>query len=198
VIPRLPAALIAACLLLAVSVGAATAHADLVESDPADGDTIQTPALLTATFNEDLDPDASSIVVRNAAGDEVASGSVDEEDPSLMIVALPDLPTGDYTVRWTAVTPDDQGVTRGTITFTVAPSAPSPSPFPTPTASPTGTLVPPVSPSPTLSPTASPSPSPSPPPIDNEPTGGMTDVLLVLALAGAVVGGLAIYLLRRR
>ena len=186
--------MIAACLLLAVSVGAAAAHADLVESDPADGGTIQTPALLTATFNEALDPDASSIVVRNAAGDEVASGSVDEENASLMTVALPDLPPGDYTVRWTAVTPDDQGVTRGTITFTVTP----PSPTPTPTASPTGTPTSAPSPSPTLSPTANPPPSPSPAPIDGEPTGSMTDVLLALALAGAVIGGLAIYLFRRR
>ena len=190
---RLLTAGVLACLLALALSSVAIAHADLLESDPADGETIQTPVMLTATFNEELDPEASSLIVRNAAGEEVARGATDETDSATMVAELPDLPPGDYSARWTAVTPDDQGVTRGTITFTVAPS-PSPSPPPTPTVS----LTPAPTDMATASPTVIPSPSPSPTPISDEPTAGRTDILIALVLAGVMIGGVAIYFLRRR
>jgi hypothetical protein len=40
------------------------------------------------------------------------------------------LPDGDYTVSWTTVTPDDNGIERGTFTFTVAAAGATPAPTP--------------------------------------------------------------------
>ena len=50
------------------------AHAELEESDPADGATITTPYTLTATFSEEFDPDRSFIRVRGPAGDDRGRG----------------------------------------------------------------------------------------------------------------------------
>jgi copper resistance protein C len=200
---RLMLGAVLACLLAGALAGSAMAHAGLVESDPAEGETVVTPATLRALFDEELDPESSQLVVRNVAGEEVARGGVSDDDELVMTVALPELPPGAYLARWTAVTPDDQGVTRGTISFVVAqPPATDP---PEPTATATEPVMTPsatVSPSPTppavISPTPSPSPAPSPAPGDGAPAAGFTDVLLAVGLAGAIVGGLIFYLLRRR
>jgi len=126
-------ALVGALLLLLASVVPVTAHAELVESDPADGETIATPYTLTATFSEEL-LDGSRIVVRDAAGDEVARGEVDPDDRTVMVVDLPELPAGSYVAGWTARTADGH-TERGTIDFDVA-ASPTPSPTATPTARP--------------------------------------------------------------
>lgn len=200
-IPRLSLAVVFACLLVLAISGPATAHAELVESDPADTDTIETPATLTAVFSIELDPnlERSFVIVRDAAGMEVARGAVSEDDLTTISAELPALPAGDYTVRWQARDPSDNHTERGTFGFTVVDPPPTTSPTPTPapvTAPPTTEL--PATPEPTEQPTLSPTPSPSPPPIAEQPTGGMADVLMALVLAGAVIGGLALYLLRRR
>lgn len=110
------------------------AHAGLVTSDPIDGSTITTPYTLTATFEEAIDPELSTLTVENAAGEIVSSGVVDADDqgPVRMTAELPALPDGVYTVRWTTVTPDDTGIERGTFTFNVASVVASATPFPTP------------------------------------------------------------------
>jgi copper resistance protein C len=203
VIPRLPLAVVLACLLVLTVTGLAAAHAELVESEPADGDTIETPATLTAVFSIELDPnpERSFVIVRDAAGTEVARGAVSEDDLTTISAELPALPAGDYTVRWQARDPTDNHTERGTFGFSVV--EPTPSPTPPPATTPPATEQP-ATPGPTEEPTEEPtvpptqSPTPSPPPIDDEPTAGMTDILLALALAGAVVGGLVLYLFRRR
>jgi copper resistance protein C len=180
-----------ACLLALGLAGSVAAHAELVESDPADGETIRTSYELRATFSEPLASEGSNVIVRHeTSGQEVASGGVDDE-PDTMVVELPELPGGEYVARWTA-RGDDGHVTRGEIRFTVE------APAVTPSASPMRTVPPqtaePTSPEPTISPT----PTPSPEPGDDAPTAGMTDALLALVLAGVVIGGLSLYLLRRR
>ncbi|CAN5860497.1 hypothetical protein BH24CHL6_BH24CHL6_05370 [soil metagenome] len=197
---RLTLASVLACLLAASVAGLVMAHAALVESDPANGETVGTPATLTALFDEELERASSQIVVRNAAGQEVARGGVSDEDELVMVVELPQLPPGDYLARWTAVTPDDGGVTRGTINFAVAQPTATDPPAPTSTpavATPAATAAPLPTDAPT--PTASgPLASPTPAPDEGAPTAGLTDVLLALLLAGAIIGGLALYLIRRR
>lgn len=178
-----------------------TAHASLVESDPPDGGTIETPFTLTARYDEDLGTDRSRIIVRDSAGTEVARGGLNGTDPRLMTVELPALPAGDYEARWTAVTPEDNGVTRGTIEFSVtAPASPSPSPTASPAPSPTASDGPTGAPSPTATaaPTAAPTPSPSPPPPDDTPTTGTADLLIALVLAGVLLAALVAFLWRRR
>jgi copper resistance protein C len=182
------AALFSACTLMFLVAGTAFAHASLVESDPADGATIQTPYTLSATYDEELTPNGSGIIVKNAAGDEVATGTVSEDDDKVMTVDLPSLPPGEYVARWTAVTADDLGVTRGEITFMVAAAA-TPTPKPTATAAPSATA--------TVSPTASPAP-PTPmatePPGGKQPVVGSNDALIALVIAAVVIAGIAIYL----
>jgi methionine-rich copper-binding protein CopC len=134
VIRRSVAALVAACLLTSAGAALVLGHANLVESDPADGATLTTtPYTLTATFAEAIDAEASTLFVESASGQQVATGAVNADDATKMTADLPALPDGVYTVRWTTVTPDDNGVERGTFNFTVA----SGSATPTPTAAPT-------------------------------------------------------------
>jgi methionine-rich copper-binding protein CopC len=164
-------ALASIVLALAVTVVAAASvfgHASLLAADPPDGGTLTTtPYTLTLTFDEPLGPAGSSVVVRDAAGSEVATGGVSDQSATVMTAQLPSLPAGEYVVRWTAQTPDDQAVERGTLTFTVGPGTASP-----------------------LS-TASPAPSGPPP-----GSAGGSDLLLALIVAGvalaAIVGFLVI------
>jgi methionine-rich copper-binding protein CopC len=170
----------AACLLLVLPAATVLGHAVLVESDPADGDTIQTPYKLTATFAEEFDPNPqrSFITVVDATGAEVASGAVSEDDPTVMTADVPALEPGVYTVRWQTTTSDDNGVERGTFTFTVAAPAPS--------ASPTSAL-------PTL---ARPVPTGSGGGGEGQTTGG-NDVLLAIVIAAVAIGAIAIFVFAR-
>jgi len=134
------AAAIAGLLWLSLPISV-LAHAELVTSDPPAGGTLtETPYMLTATFDEELTADGSSIVVVNAAGTEVATGTVSETDEFSMSAQLPNLAPGTYTVRWTAVTADDAAVERGTYTFNVgsSPGSPTPTPAPPPSSSSAG------------------------------------------------------------
>lgn len=191
-------ALVAAGLLVLLSTVSVLAHAELVESDPADGDTIETPYTLTATFSEEFDPNPqrSFILVEDSAGEEVARGGVSDDDPTMMTLDLPELPPGEYLVRWQTRTLEDGGIENDTFTFNVAASA-TPSPRATP--SPTATLAPATAPgtTPTPAPAASPLPVATPAPIDGQPTTGGSDVFLALVLAAVAIGAIALFLFAR-
>jgi methionine-rich copper-binding protein CopC len=134
---RLALAAVGIVTLLSLPV-LALAHAELVESDPADGAVVvDPPRALNATFSEELAAQ-SQIVVQDASGVEIARGGVSPDDEALMTVELPDLAAGAYAAHWTAVAADDNGVTRGTINFTVGPGA-SPTPAPSDGTDTTGT-----------------------------------------------------------
>jgi methionine-rich copper-binding protein CopC len=111
-------------------------HAALVSSDPPAGGTLTTtPYTLTATFNDELTAEGSSIVVENSSGAEVARGTVSSTDAHVQTAELPALPDGEYTVRWTSVSADDAAVERGTYTFTIGVAA-SATPSATPPSAP--------------------------------------------------------------
>ena len=195
---RLLRALVSACLLALIVIFPVVGHAELEESDPAEGATITTPYTLTATFSEDFnpDPDASFIRVQNVANDVVAEGGHSDQEAT-MSVELPAPPPGQYFARWQTTTIDDNAVEHGTITFTVE-ASPTPAPIPTvaPTQPPGSTATPQPTATTTPVPTAAPTPSATPiSPTD--PVGGSTDVLLALAVGVAVVGALAFFLVRR-
>jgi copper resistance protein C len=130
------AAAIVAVLALVALPGIVLSHAALVSADPPVGGTLTTtPYTLTATFDDELTPDGSSILVENANGDQVAQGTVSTADAHVQTAELPALPDGEYTVRWTAVSADDAAVERGTYTFNVGSAAPAtitPAPSPVP------------------------------------------------------------------
>ncbi len=76
---RFIGAFFAASLLLVISATSVLAQAELLESDPTDGETIETPYTLTATYSEEL-LDGSNLVVDNATEEEAARGEVDPDD----------------------------------------------------------------------------------------------------------------------
>ena len=188
----------------AITPASVFAHAELLESDPPDGGTLTTtPHTMALTFDEPLDADASDVIVRDSAGAQVASGGLSGEDDMVMTVELPELAPGAYTVRWTAVTPDDDAVERGTVTFMVAQATVTAAPTQTAaaqTAGPTDepsvappTTEPSSTPALTVIPTRAPTPGPDAP---AAPTGS-NDLLIALLVAGVAVGGVLAYLFLR-
>ncbi len=196
-IHRLIRAVGAACLFTLLAVGLVLAHAHLEESDPADGETITTPYTLSAQFSEEFDPDRSFIRVVDSGGTRVAEGGMDPDEPTMMTVELPELEPGEYEARWQTVTPDDNGVERGTFSFTVA-TPPTPSPSAEPTTAPSATTGPTASVAPTASPTAPTSPSASPEPVDGAPSASGSDVVLALVLAAVAIGAVLLFIFARR
>lgn len=85
-------------LLAILAFQRAQAHGYIVRSIPEDRATLERASLrLQYWFSEDLEPDFSSITVRDQAGNIVAEGGVSPDDRSLMKVRLPtSLPDGAY------------------------------------------------------------------------------------------------------
>jgi methionine-rich copper-binding protein CopC len=106
--------------------GAALGHAKLLRAEPAPGSTIKVaPRVVRATFNDELDPKRSTMTVTDARARRVDDGKggvdLDDLDRKTMIAGLRATGPGTYTVRWKAVSADDQNVAQGTFRFTVAP-----------------------------------------------------------------------------
>jgi copper transport protein len=137
---RRVAPLFVGLLLLLIAAPVVVAHAELEESNPAEGSTVTTPLKGSLTFDEELDadPQKTFVVIVDAAEKEVARGELSETDSTLMQIQLPELPPGEYTARWQATTPDDDATERGDFTFTVAPATATGAPSAEPTAGPTG------------------------------------------------------------
>ncbi len=113
-------------LLIAAMLGMASpafAHAFLVHASPPVGSELPvSPAAVTITYTEGVEPDFSTIEVDDSHGTRV-----DKADPHLLggdetklSVSLPKLPPGEYTVIW-HVTSVDTHKTEGRFTFSVTP-----------------------------------------------------------------------------
>src|SRR5215210_5247306 len=102
--------------------GIASAHAKVAGSTPADGSTVE-PGLtqVTINFTEELGVDTSSARLVGSDGSEMSgvSSTVDRAERTKMVIQIPALTPGRYTVKWTAFTPDDNATTNGTLAFTV-------------------------------------------------------------------------------
>ena len=186
-------------LALAVVVAlpaAAAAHAQLDTADPGP-DTVITelPDELVATFTQDLDPAGSSIELRDASGDVLATGDKDPAEDRTMRMPLPDLGPGTYEVRWTTDSAEDGEIERGTWTFTVEAPSPSPTPSPRQTAPPRPTTARPATPSP---PARTPTPAPTEGDIGDPSNVSGAAVLLPILAAVAVAAGLGAWLVRSR
>ncbi|MCA9912534.1 MAG: CopD family protein, partial [Anaerolineae bacterium] len=97
---RLGAILFAIFFVLLIAQPTA-AHGYVIRSIPEDRATLErSPARLQYWFSEALEPDFSSIHLRDQEGNVLASGGVSEEDNSLLVLRLPDaLPDGAYVVE---------------------------------------------------------------------------------------------------
>jgi copper transport protein len=96
---RLPVLLMVAALLTIIT--PASAHGYIVRSIPQDRSVLQRPPTrVQYWFSEDLEPDFSSLILRDQTGAVLATGGVDENNQSLMSLRVPTgLPDGAYIVE---------------------------------------------------------------------------------------------------
>lgn len=99
----------------------AWAHAFLDHADPKVGATVtNSPAQIKLWFTQNLEPVFSSVVVQDDTGKEVDKKDMrqDDKDKSLLIISVPSLPNGTYTVVWHVVSVDTHR-TQGHFKFTI-------------------------------------------------------------------------------
>jgi methionine-rich copper-binding protein CopC len=114
----LAAAALTAALLCPTAV---LAHAVLVKSAPAQRATLtEPPPRVELWFNERLEPAYSKASVTNEAGTQVdlRDAAVSVDDPRRLMVSLPPLTPGRYTVSFRVLSVDGH-VVESTLTFTV-------------------------------------------------------------------------------
>jgi copper transport protein len=122
-------ATVAAVLGLGWVVGSAVpagAHAELLKSDPSNGQILQTaPDHIQLSFSEPPDVGLTTVGVVDANGAKVKTGPprVPPSSNKDIVVAVPAIPDGVYTVTWRTVSATDGHVTAGAFTFGVGVSA---------------------------------------------------------------------------
>lgn len=115
-------------LLFAVALQAtpAQAHAALVRSDPADNAVLTAaPSEIRMWFNEEISAEFSSARLLNISGEEIQPEGLrrDADDPMLLILALPELPDGVYSVNWKVLSEADGHFTQGLLVFGIGQDA---------------------------------------------------------------------------
>lgn len=121
---RVAAALVALALVV-LGAAPASAHAELVDTDPAEGAVVETaPDTVTLTFNEPVRLTSQEIAVYDAAGDQVeATSRASGTDVTVGLTRAADLADGTYVVSWNVLSGDGHPIS-GALTFSVgAPSA---------------------------------------------------------------------------
>lgn len=100
----------------------AFAHAFLERASPGAGAELRAaPPEVRITFTEGVEARFSSVEVRDAAGNQVKTGDPQSGDTRrVLIVSLPQLAPGTYTVIWHATSVDTHK-TEGKYSFTVLP-----------------------------------------------------------------------------
>lgn len=111
-----------AALIALLAATEANAHAFLMKSEPAVGQTVILPKSLRLQFTEAVELDFSGLDVADAMGMPVATGPLryDGGDHKGLMADLPPLPPGSYRVRWHVVSVDTHR-TEGDFGFTVKP-----------------------------------------------------------------------------
>lgn len=111
---------LAAILFLAIQ-SSAWAHAFLDHANPKVGSTVtNSPGIIKIWFTQNLEPAFSSIQVKDMQDKQVDKNDahLDDKDKTLLIVSLPQLPDGTYTVIWHVVSVDTHR-TQGSFKFTI-------------------------------------------------------------------------------
>ncbi|HEY1788467.1 MAG TPA: copper resistance CopC family protein [Verrucomicrobiae bacterium] len=110
-----------AVLLLFAAQSHAWAHAFLDHAEPKVGSTVtNSPAQIKLWYTQSLEPVFSDVAVQDDKGREVDKKNMrqDGKDKSLLIVSLPSLPDGTYTVIWHVVSVDTHRP-QGRFKFTI-------------------------------------------------------------------------------
>jgi len=111
--------------ILAMTTGV-WAHARLLRSDPGAGAVLTVPPkVVRVWFDDELDPDRSTISVWDAREHRVDDGrggvDLSDLDRKSMVARLRAADAGTYTVRWRDVSADDGFISQGRFVFTVRP-----------------------------------------------------------------------------
>ena len=102
----------------------AFAHAALVRSDPSRRAVLaQQPAQIRLWFNEKIEREYSSVSVVDAAGRTISTeqAQASPDDPKVLVLALPSLSAGRYSVRY-RINSVDGHVVEGSYDFTIGPA----------------------------------------------------------------------------
>ncbi len=193
----LPAALAAALLaavVLLVPAAPASAHDELVATDPtADAVLEALPSQITLTFSADVltDPGATVVEVTDATGASLTNGAP-EPAGTEVTQALAGPASGAVTVKWRVVSSDGHPI-DGSFAFTVPEAAP------TPTSAPSTTSSAAASPSASASAPAAPveTAAPSPAPVE-EASNASPLPWILLAVALVIVAGVLVYVFASR
>ncbi len=134
---RLALSALLATLVLFGASPHASAHTELVSSDPASGASLaQRPTLLTLTFTEPVPAESATVTVVGADGSAWPTGEVAANGAKLTVPLLESAtPAGQYTVSWTVESLDGDFV-DGTFAFTVTAPPAQPQPATTTPAAP--------------------------------------------------------------
>jgi copper resistance protein C len=103
----------------------AWAHAFLNHADPKVGSEVaQSPTEVRLWFTQALEPAFSTLTVADAQGQEMdkKDAHLDAKDATLLMVSVPTLAAGTYTVNWQVVSTDTHK-TQGSFKFTVKPTS---------------------------------------------------------------------------
>jgi copper transport protein len=119
------AAALVALVLVVLGAAPASAHAELIGSDPAEGAVVETaPDTVTLTFNEPVRLTSQEIAVYDSAGEQVeATSGANGTEVTVGLSGAGDLADGTYVVSWNVLSGDGHPIS-GALTFSVgAPSA---------------------------------------------------------------------------
>jgi copper transport protein len=121
----------AAAALLLVSARTAAAHAGLVFSSPAAGDTLrEAPRRLVLRFTEPVEASSSGLVLLTSGGGVLTLlPQRDPADVTALLAELPSLPRGGYRVQWRTLSADGHPV-DGSFVFYLADSLGATAPAP--------------------------------------------------------------------
>ena len=125
---RRGAAVLMAGLMALAFAPAALAHAALVKSEPARrAELSKAPSQVRLWFNEKIEPAYATIHVLRQDGVQVVHppARVDKDDAKLLVLQLPQLDPGAYTVKYRVLSVDGHTVDYG-YTFTVKSASGSP------------------------------------------------------------------------
>jgi copper resistance protein C len=101
----------------------AEAHAIIVESEPANGATVSAPRRVILRFNSRLEKGLCSILLVGPERRTILLLRQDERaGVDTLAYVVPELPPGDYEVRWKVLAADGH-VTEGVVRFHVVPEA---------------------------------------------------------------------------
>lgn len=108
-----------ALLVALIPAGAASAHAELIATDPADGAVVdKAPEALTMQFSEDVSLRPDGVRVLDSTGKRVDAGAATASGSDVTVPLDGTIADGTYAVAWRAVSADGHPV-RGSYTFSV-------------------------------------------------------------------------------